>query len=180
MYEQKLPCREAEAMLKGFLNGELSPEDLRRLDGHLEQCWDCREELWALRVGHEVREVLTPEKGFEPTATDSLRRALAAIEERPPTSRRIKFVRRWWWVAASAAALLLATFLIRRVMGPVEQSQNTSVARRPEAHIQEEHIPSQAQLTDAEAPTEERRIREVRLVCDGVQIIWFFDSHFAL
>ncbi|GAH84105.1 unnamed protein product [marine sediment metagenome] len=182
-------CQQAEALFEDFLDGALSPEETRWLSAHLQQCDDCQEELWSVRLGRKGRELLVPAKDPGPALAERRGWVLAQIGEEAPRARRLHLVRRWWWVAASAAAIVLAVFLAWRATGSVEQSRTIVVEQptTPEDELpkavveQEPEAPPAPEATPpveiAKAPVE-RKVTEVRFFWDGVQIVWFFDSHF--
>ena len=174
MTEGRSHCQRAEGMLEAFLEGELSPEEQRWLSAHLERCERCGEELWALRLGRQARELLAPPEGSEQAVAERREWVLAQIREPVSPPRRLRFVRRWRWLAASAAAMVLAVFLARRPTAPVVEQPTVIVEQEPEAPP----TPGpDSSVAIAEAPAE-RTVTEVRFFWDGVQIVWFFDSHF--
>ncbi len=167
MSEKQSQCRRTEAMFEDFLDGALSPEETRWLSAHLEQCDDCQEDLWSVRLGRKARELLVPANDPGPALAERREWVLAQIGEQAPRAMRLRFVRRWRWVAASAAAIVLAAFLAWRPLAPV-------VEPGPQAPPEPE---PDSPVAIAEAPRE-RKVTEVRFFWDGVQIVWFFDSHF--
>jgi anti-sigma factor RsiW len=54
-------CREAVALMAGYLDGELSAADRRRLEAHLAQCPHCSEYLAQVRITIEALGHVTPE-----------------------------------------------------------------------------------------------------------------------
>ena len=63
--QRALRCQEARVMLMGFLDGELSPQEVRGIEDHLAVCVDCRSEERAYRrlgkVTEEMIEAGRPE-----------------------------------------------------------------------------------------------------------------------
>ncbi len=175
-------CQQAEALFEDFLDGELPSEEERWLSAHLEQCDDCQEELWSVRLGRKSRELLVPAKDHGPALAERRERVLAQIGDEAPRARSLHLVRRWWWVAASAAAMVLAAFLAWPPTGAVVEQPTIPQEQTPEAVVEREtEAPPEPELNPpvatAEAPAE-RKVTEVRFLWDGVQIVWIFDSHF--
>ncbi len=54
--KRALRCQEARVMLMGFLDGELSPQEVRQIEDHLAVCVDCRSEERAYRRLGKVTE----------------------------------------------------------------------------------------------------------------------------
>ncbi|NKB88662.1 MAG: hypothetical protein GKS06_10620 [Acidobacteria bacterium] len=55
-------CSEALVLLMGFIDGELAPEDIRRVEDHLAVCPSCRAEHAAYRrLGHAADALATEE-----------------------------------------------------------------------------------------------------------------------
>jgi anti-sigma factor RsiW len=91
-------------LLSAFLDGELTPDEHRRVMRHLAGCEACANELAGLQQARAaVRSliVMEPPPGLIPAP------------ERPPAHRRIPV-----WVAAAAAAVLALFIGVATVAGP--------------------------------------------------------------
>jgi predicted anti-sigma-YlaC factor YlaD len=154
-------CEQVQALLDAFLAGTLPPADEQRVRAHLEACQDCRDELWALRLGRRARDLLVPEPGYE----GELARRHSQVLERLRRSGRpmagIRHLRRWWWVAVGIAAALIAAVTILEFRVPVERG-----TVRPVPHV-------------AQVPRRQTGdVTQVTFMHDDVQIVWVFDLHF--
>jgi hypothetical protein len=108
--------------LLGYLDGELTTHQARRVQRHLKACWECRAEFDELRraVGECVRyrkEVLKEAVPPPLAPWRDLTREFAQIDE--SLERRSRFGRpvvRWAVLAATAASLLAATLTLRTAL----------------------------------------------------------------
>ncbi|MEJ7872259.1 MAG: anti-sigma factor [Rubrobacteraceae bacterium] len=92
--------QETRDLLGPFLMGDLSAEDERMVEEHLEDCASCREEVDSLRLAHErLAEFAAVVEPPPPRLKD---RAVGGIPR--PAARR--FVPPSWLVAAAAALLV--------------------------------------------------------------------------
>jgi anti-sigma-K factor RskA len=92
-----------EKLLGSYLLGELSTEEERELERHLEECAECRLELERLHQSHNVLRQLAAN---EPPA-QLKHQVLARIREEAPA----RSINGWWLWASAAAALLLVAVL---------------------------------------------------------------------
>jgi anti-sigma-K factor RskA len=88
-----------EERLGSYLLGELSVEEERELERHLEECTRCRHELDRARQTHDLLRQLA---ATEPPA-ELKGQLLAQVQDETPGHHS----RGWWWLRASAAAALL-------------------------------------------------------------------------
>ena len=204
MTEDGFTCRDAETMFARFADGELSEDERRGVSDHLGECATCREELWAVRLGHRAREALAPVENVARASAESRRRALAQLGDPQPHGPGLRLLRRWWWAPVAAAAALVCVILVASqannsppprpivvdrqgtphpsVTPGVLSPETTSIARSegvPATPAEVAPKPPAARQVSGPAP-EERQITEVRFFVDDVQIVWVFDSHFRL
>jgi predicted anti-sigma-YlaC factor YlaD len=66
-----IACKELVELVSDYLDGELSPIDLKRFEDHLEICVDCREYVEQIRQTIEVSGRVT-EQSLEPDMRDQL------------------------------------------------------------------------------------------------------------
>jgi hypothetical protein len=92
-----------EGLLGSYLLGELSVEEERELERHLEECAGCRCELERVRQTHNLLRQLAAN---EPPA--ELKEQVLAQGRGETPARSIG---RWWFWASAAAALLLVAVL---------------------------------------------------------------------
>jgi anti-sigma-K factor RskA len=92
-----------EGLLGSYLLGELSVEEERELERHLEECAECRRELERVRQTHNFLRQLAAN---EPPA-ELKNRVLAQVRGETPA----RSTGGWWFWASAAAALLLVAVL---------------------------------------------------------------------
>jgi hypothetical protein len=96
MFKRKSECQKIKGLFSPYIDGQLSPSDVKRVESHVEECSACRHELESLRavVGllHRVP-MISPRRSF-------------AIAARVP--RRSPVALRALRVATAVAVLLLA------------------------------------------------------------------------
>lgn len=96
MFKRKNECKKIKGLFPPYIDGQLSPSDVKRVERHIEECSACRRELESLRavVGllHRVP-MVSPRRSF-------------AIAARVP--RRSPVALRALRVATAVAVLLLA------------------------------------------------------------------------
>jgi hypothetical protein len=141
-----------EGMLHGYLDGELSPAEARRVDGHLAECPDCRRRL-------------EEERALIARAAELLALATPPDRALPPfRAGDVKLPPRvWWqvrlplaWAATVAVALGIGTYLGREAR-PVQQAQpatDTEAATRRTAGE-----PVKRELAQRESRVERRAAR---------------------
>jgi anti-sigma-K factor RskA len=102
-----------EGLLGSYLLGELSVEEERELERHLEECAGCRRELERVRQTHNLLRELAAN---EPPA-ELKEQVLAQVRGETPAR---SFDGWWFWASAAAALLLLAVLgvgLFRGITG---------------------------------------------------------------
>jgi anti-sigma factor RsiW len=116
-------CQQLEEAIEAYVDGELEPPVSSRLEGHLESCRGCRQEV---ARAHRLRESLRSLPGLE-----APRPAVAAVLE---TARAEAASRKWSWLgflsprpvlAGLAAAALLVVIVLALFPG---RSDETRVA----------------------------------------------------
>ncbi|MBE0415610.1 MAG: zf-HC2 domain-containing protein [Dehalococcoidia bacterium] len=99
MFKRKSECQRLKGMLSPYIDGQLSPSERERIEGHIEQCDACRRELESLRATanllHRVP-MVSPPRSFALAE-------LAPINRRPVAFGALR--------AATAVAVLLLAFL---------------------------------------------------------------------
>ena len=119
-----------EGLLGSYLLGELTVEEERELERHLEECAECRRELERVRQTHNLLRQLAAN---EPPA--ELKDQLLTRVRGETPARSIGG--RWFWASAAAALLLVAVMgvgLFREVTGdPSSAVPLTATALAPEA-----------------------------------------------
>jgi hypothetical protein len=129
---------------------ELPPEELRRLQEHLEACPDCRREARTLGRGLSALGVLDRDAPMPAGAIETLRRRLRAAAARQPARPTvIPALWKWRW-AAAAAAVLVGALVWSLLPGPSVDNTPKPVVEIAKAPLQK--TPAQAPLkyrTDA-------------------------------
>ena len=96
MFKRKRECKKLKGMLSPYIDGQLSPSEVKRVERHIEECNACRRELESLRAVvsllHRVPMVALPR---------SFTIAARAPRRRPVALRALR-------VATAVAVLLLA------------------------------------------------------------------------
>jgi anti-sigma factor (TIGR02949 family) len=118
-------CLEVQDQLSAWLDGELAPEVMTRLERHLEACADCRRELTRLKALEQALGGMTA-----PVPQDLPEKVRARLK-RP--------ARRWWQSLALAASLVLGIYLggtLARDFYPLSQENggSTEVASLEDFH----------------------------------------------
>jgi anti-sigma factor RsiW len=80
--------------LDAFVDGELTPQEVREAEGHLVECDLCRRRVDSRRA-------------LSATLRASLPRYAAPASVRPITRRRLVTYDSWWWKPAAAALILI-------------------------------------------------------------------------
>ena len=110
-------CEEYAALLDGFADGELSPEEMERVQVHLETCPGCRayvDDILAIRAGFpDVEDTVVPE-GF---AQGIMERVRADAGSKTIIKVRRDRFRRWTGTLAALAACCALVIVLRS--GPV-------------------------------------------------------------
>jgi anti-sigma factor RsiW len=111
-----LECHRVTELLSAWLDGELEPEEGRRLSAHLQGCAACRRELSRLTALDAALGALK-----SPVPPDLTERVLARL----PRPRRA-----WWQNLALAASLVLGIILggtVARDFYPLPQENGTTL-----------------------------------------------------
>lgn len=107
-------CEEYAALLDLFVDGELAPEDMKRVGDHLAGCPGCQayvDDALAIRAGFpDAEETVVPE-GFAGGVMERVREASG--RERKIVEMRRRGVRRWLGTAAVLAACCALVVLVR-------------------------------------------------------------------
>ena len=123
----KVDCEMLGALLSERRTGELSPEEERSLDAHLERCVRCRSEVRALESLLEAVEL--PPLGR--AELDAL--ATRRIDERPPRRRPVRAGWRVPAVLVAAAAAAVLTLTTRSPGDPSARPMELQTAVAPDA-----------------------------------------------
>jgi hypothetical protein len=100
MFKRKSDCQIVQGLLSPYIDEQLNPADKERVEGHLERCPACLEELESLRSTVKLLRrvsMVTPPRSFAV--------AEAAVTPQPAYSRSLRAFR-----AATAVAALLLVF----------------------------------------------------------------------
>jgi hypothetical protein len=156
--ERRVPCQEIEDQLSAYVDGELSPQEIRVVEVHLADCPRCASILEELRA-------MVRSAGSLPSlkAPDGLRdRILEQVRaEGAPVAPR---VRPFWFrigaVSAAAGLLLVASLYVGGVFGGRQARRGEETARlyrrAPEAQTTGAPEPSeQPEPSAPAAPTED-------------------------
>jgi len=103
-------CESWKAQLDKYLDGELSPDDMRAFDAHVRGCSACSTD--ALSRVQIKRAIQVAGKRFTPSA-EFRRRVQGSITAKPKRTLRLG----WMFAAASMALLAIAAFLFTYVGG---------------------------------------------------------------
>ena len=132
--EKKTLCAWVSEKIDPYLDGELSAEESRVFDHHIDACIDCREELTlAQNVLNELREL--PAQSCPDRVTGSL---YAGVETGPElTAHQTVSVRRWlgsWFLRPAVAGVLAVIvfttmFLVGRIERGTDEVTPDEVAR---------------------------------------------------
>ncbi len=150
-------CRAVRRQLTAFLDGELSEQEARRIQGHLEACPDCAKERAALA---EVKATYRGALALESTPSDRLAILRAARSGRIAAARRPPLLARlgrpaWVTICALAACALLAQALLmnRRHVEPAGMALSRPVLTLVEYRARQENqpLPADGRLSLGEA-----------------------------
>lgn len=149
-------CTEYEALLDLYVDGELTTEELLRVQTHLETCPHCRayvDDAMAMRLAFpEIEDTELPE-GFH----DGVMARIAA--ESTPAKK--KPARRWWKTLAPVAAACFAVVLLMGrggLTGGAEKAAQAPAAAAPfafDSAAEEESCAPAAEAPAASAPAAE-------------------------
>ncbi len=108
----KIEPEHPEELLPWYANGTLAEEELQRVEDHLRNCAQCRQELaWLKQLRQQIKQTHLPESPGE-LARAKLMRAV----RQQPRARRAQ----WWQaaLAASLAVIIIQGAVIFRLAGP--------------------------------------------------------------
>lgn len=114
-------CHSTRSLFGPYLDGELGPRALRRLEGHLEECRACRDELAAEKQVADALAAL-PEMECPGRVDHRIRARLAEEPRKPGLLERLGLVfgsPGWKTVTACAAALVVLVLFL-----PATREQN--------------------------------------------------------
>ena len=170
-------CEEYAALLDLFVDGELTPEDMRRMEGHLAECPGCRayvDDALAIRAGFPcVEDTVVPE-GFAQGVMERIRESSSREGKTMELKRRS--ARRWAGTVAALAACCALVILVRT--GPAGGEESASPAGEEYGTVcydtgaAEESVPEEpphaemsgaAPEAPAEVPAEKMESRAARM-----------------
>lgn len=168
MFKRKRECKKLKGMLSPYIDGQLSPSEMERIERHIEECDACRRELESLRAVvsllHRVPMVALPR---------SFTIAARAPRRRPVALQALR--------VATAVAVLMLAFVITGdafhvfESAPAEEKfaqQEVTPTATPLA----EYAPLGGDMSDAEAGRSETLgyiwpVRSVELALIGVVVV---------
>ena len=137
-------CTEYEALLDLYVDGELTAEELLRVQTHLEKCPHCRayvDDAMAMRLAFpEIEETELPE-GFHESVM-----ARIAAESAPVVKKSTQ--RRWWKTLAPVAAACFAVMLLANRGGLLGRTEESAAAQAPAAEAPAEAPAASAPASD--------------------------------
>jgi hypothetical protein len=152
-------------LLPWYLNGTLGSRERQRVDGHVQECSTCRDELAKER---RIYEQMSAEPNVEYMPAPSLKRLQAAISGRgaepmPSQLARVRRLLPWTALAAAivAAAVAVAVLTANRwghSRAPVYYTVTTSTARPQDEVIRAVFAPS-VKLKDLQGILAEAQLR---------------------
>ena len=105
-------CDGVRELLSAYVDGELAPGELLRVEQHLRRCQSCAGEVDALR---QTIALVSSLEEVEPPADFHAKLHARLVEQGPPASRRTPMARPWrrrvQWASAAAAAAVLGLSL---------------------------------------------------------------------
>jgi len=111
-------CEEYAALLDLFVDGELPPEEMARVQAHLAVCPGCRryvDDVLAIRAGFpDVEDTAVPE-GFTESVMERVRKE--SEDSAKAMEPRRRSVRRWTGTLAALAACCALVILVRTLPG---------------------------------------------------------------
>jgi len=123
-----------EGALRAYLDGELSPEDMKSVAAHLAECEDCE----------RLHSELSVRSSYVTNLMDALVEPMPARARRPTAQSHVSW--RWTTVAvALAAGLAIAAYFV-----PKPEAPRTPVAQTPKPEPEPE--PSPVPVLQPEAP----------------------------
>jgi len=131
----KKECEDLAPMLSAYLDGELSDEDRKKVEKHLQTCHSCRQLVSELELtGSLVKDTLSREVPPEPDLTGVWENIETQVCPQPSLWQKIKSLvgRPVVWlpaaVASAAAASLVFVLPMPREQAPMAISQVESVS----------------------------------------------------
>jgi len=97
-----MSCENIREQISEFLDGELSPEQIRTLQSHLDQCDHCRKELRHLKITGKIFGAYLPYLEPPPAIWAGITRAIES-----PSPSYLDMMFQWWKFAAAAAVFLI-------------------------------------------------------------------------
>ncbi len=136
-----MTCQELEALLHPYLDGELTPDQRKDVDAHLEGCADCRARLKDWQAMHAALQA--PELRFK--ASDTLRARLGKeLKKADSHGGRA----RWPLWTAAAAVLVVSVGLITWSLMPVAVTEDADDVMVDAAVAEQQQAVTAKHLTD--------------------------------
>jgi len=136
-------CDQARAELEFYLDGELTSDRTRELEGHVRACPECAAEV--LRSVQWKRQVKAAGAMYSPSA-EFRERMTRRLQKAPKKSWR------WNWALAGACALVLAVF----GFSMVRRSQERLVAEHTLSEVADLHVATLASASPVDVVSTDR------------------------
>lgn len=142
-------CKEYEALLDLFVDGELGAEELLRVQKHLEECPHCRayaDDAFAMSLAFPDAEETALPEGFH----ESVMTRIAA--ESAPVAKKSN-QRRWWKTLAPMAAACFAVMLLANRGGVINSKEKAAQAPAAASYAMDFTTAEEGEYAAPAAPT---------------------------
>ena len=168
-----LDCKEFEDKIELYIDKELSTDEIKEFEMHLNTCPSCRENLeFAIALRKTLREIElpSPPKDF----LDRVNNAIDAQIISAPKNKSVKRFLNWRTYQAVAACLLIAAFLglnTDRLTNNLETTTDLTVGNKENVVSSGEFInPMEIETADKDGVTEENSDRQEKNNADNYSV----------